>query len=376
MPEYPPAACPGTILIVDDDDLFLRVCSAVLKNAGFRVEGLSDPTRALETLKAGRFDAVVSDVRMPQIDGVQLLRAIRSHDTAIPVVLMTGQPTVEAAIQAIEHRALRMLQKPFDVDVLVDAVRDAVRSRASNSPIHLHDKLDRSLASLHMAYQPIVAMSEGRTKAWEALVRCRDGAKNALELIQTAEVTGRLRELGRKIRDTVASDAAQLPDEALLFVNVHPNDLDDPHLVSPEAPLSRIARRVVLEITERSSLEEVEALTTKLFTLRSLGFRLAVDDLGAGYAGLSTFASVEPDFVKLDGSLVRGLPDSLSQQRVVAAMLELARQLGSQVIAEAIETEAERAALSSLGIDLMQGYFFARPGPPFPSAKVGLPQAA
>ncbi len=377
MPEHPNSpSSPGTILVVDDDDLFLRVCSGVLRHAGFTVEGVSDPTRVLERLKAGRFDAVVSDVRMPQVDGVQLLKAIRSHDAAIPVLLMTGQATIEAAIQAIEHRALRMLQKPFEVDVLVDAVRAAVRSRASNAPSSLHEKFDRSLASLHMAYQPIVSMSERRTMAWEALVRCRSDAKDPLDLITTAELTGRLQELGQKIRDTVASDAAQLPDDALLFVNVHPSDLDDPHLVSPDAPLSRIARRVVLEITERASLEEVDALSSKLAALRSLGFRLAVDDLGAGYAGLSTFASVEPDFVKLDGSLVRGLSEAPSQQLVVAAMLELARQLGSQVIAEAIETDTERATLASLGIDWMQGYFFARPGPPFHAVSLALLQAA
>lgn len=376
MPDHRTAPCPGTILVVDDDDLFLRVCSAVLRHAGFVVEGLSDPTRVLDRLKAGRFDAVVSDVRMPQVDGVQLLKAIRSHDAAIPVLLMTGQPTIEAAIQAIEHRALRLLQKPFEVDVLIDAVRAAVRSRSSNAPNHLHEKLDRSLATLHMAYQPIVGMTEHRTVAWEALVRCRDGASDAMDLIKTAELTGRLWELGRTVRDTAARDAAQLPAEALLFVNVHPSDLDDPHLVSPDAPLSRIARRVVLEITERASLEDVDALASKLFALRSLGFRLAVDDLGAGYSGLSTFAHVEPDFVKLDGSLVRGLPASPSQQLVVAAMMELAKQLGSQVIAEAIETDAERAVLSSLGVDWMQGYLFARPGPPFHEVSVVLLRAA
>lgn len=376
MPDHVTSPCPGTILVVDDDDLFLRVCSAVLRHAGFTVEALSDPTRVLERLKAGRFDAVVSDVRMPQVDGVQLLKAIRSHDAAIPVLLMTGQPTIEAAIQAIEHRALRMLQKPFEVDVLIDAVRAAVRSRSSNAPIHLHEKLDRSLATLHMAYQPIVGMAEHRTVAWEALVRCREGASDALDLIKTAELTGRLWELGRKVRDTAARDAARLPADALLFVNVHPSDLDDPHLVSPDAALSRIARRVVLEITERASLEDVDALGSKLFALRSLGFRLAVDDLGAGYSGLSTFAHVEPDFVKLDGSLVRGLPGSHGQQLVVAAMLELAKQLGSQVIAEAIETDAERAVLSSLGVDWMQGYLFARPGPPFHEVSVVLLQAA
>lgn len=376
MPASPLHDSPGTILVVDDDDLFLRVCTAVLKRAGFTVEGLGDPTLVVGRLKEGRFDAVVSDVRMPKVDGVQLLRAIRSVDAQMPVVLMSGQPTLEAAMQAIEHRALRMLQKPFEVDVLVDAVTQAVRSRSSSAPVHLHHKLDLAMKTLHMAYQPIVGSAEKRTVAWEALVRCREGAANPLELIELAERTGRLTELGRTIRNTVAADAARLPADGLLFVNAHPCDLDDPHLVSADAPLSRIARRVVLEITERASLEHIEALQSKLSALRGLGFRLAVDDLGAGYAGLSTFASVEPDFVKLDGSLVRGLCGSGKQQLVVASMLELAHELGSQVIAEAIETEAERKVLSVLGVDWMQGYYFARPGPPFQQVSEALLLAA
>lgn len=364
------APSPGSILVVDDDHLFLRVCTAVLEHAGFTVRAIDDPTDVLSVLKAGRFDAVVSDVRMPNIDGVQLLKAIRSFDREIPVILMSGQPTVEAAMQAIEHKALRMLQKPFDVDVLIDVVTEAVRSRSSNAPMLLHQRLDRALDSLHMAYQPIVGAQEGRTLAWEALVRCHDGARNALDFIRLAEQTSRLRELGQRIRERVAADAEHLPENALLFVNAHPEDLEDPNLISPHAPLSRIAHRVVLEITERARLEEIERLPSTIAALRGLGFRLAVDDLGAGYSGLSTFAAVEPEFVKLDSSLVRGLDAAPKQQTVVASMFKLSKDFGCEVIAEGIETQAERHVLDSLGIEWMQGYLFGRPGVPFQAGLV------
>jgi EAL domain-containing protein (putative c-di-GMP-specific phosphodiesterase class I) len=125
----------------------------------------------------------------------------------------------------------------------------------------------------------------------------------------------------------------------------------------------------VLELTERASLQHVEALEAQLGALRALGFRLAVDDLGAGYSGLSTFARVQPEFVKLDGSLVRGIEVSPSQQSVVKAMMDLAAKSGSQVIAEAIETDAERRALLALGVQWMQGFLFGRPGKPFVAGK-------
>jgi len=312
---------------------------------------------------------VVTDVRMPNLDGVELLRSIRSFDGVIPVVLMSGQPTIDTAIEAIELRALRLLQKPFDVDVLIDTVTQAIRSRCSAAPVRLHETIDRSLASLNMVYQPIVRVGDHDTLAWEALARSRQGCANPSELIALAEQTHRIDEVGRAVRDLVARDAEALPDDAMLFVNVHPMELADPHLISRGAPLTGLANRVVIELTERASLERVESLETKLDALRALGFRLAVDDLGAGYSGLSTFARVEPEFVKLDGSLVRGIDGSPSQQSVVTAMMDLASKFGSQVIAEAIETDAERRALLALGVQWMQGFFFGRPGKPFVAGK-------
>jgi EAL domain-containing protein (putative c-di-GMP-specific phosphodiesterase class I) len=115
-------------------------------------------------------------------------------------------------------------------------------------------------------------------------------------------------------------------------------------------------------VTERCSLDGVEGLAEKLTTLRRLGFRLAVDDLGAGYAGLSSFSTLEPEFVKLDMSLVRGVDSSPKKKSVVSAMIRLCTQeLGMKVISEGIETPAEREALTIEGGDLFQGYLFSRP---------------
>ncbi len=157
-----------------------------------------------------------------------------------------------------------------------------------------------------------------------------------------------------------AATVAPLPYR--LFVNVHADDLNDGDLFSPWAPLTSIASSVVLEITERASLERVSGLGTRLKKLRALGFQIAVDDLGAGYAGLSAFSQLEPEVVKLDTSLVRGIADSSRKRSVVRAMVELAsRDLGMLVICEGIETAAERDTLASLGADLLQGFLFAKP---------------
>jgi len=122
---------------------------------------------------------------------------------------------------------------------------------------------------------------------------------------------------------------------------------------------------VVLEVTERASLEGVD-VRSQLATLRRLGFRVALDDLGAGYAGLSSFAQLLPEVVKFDMSLVSGIDRDPTKQRLVHTMKGLCDELGIQVVAEGVETAAERDVLVGLGCDLLQGYSFAKPGAPFP----------
>ena len=152
-----------------------------------------------------------------------------------------------------------------------------------------------------------------------------------------------------------------------MFVNVCAREIVDPELYEEDSPLARCADRVVLELTEQSVLTCIPDLAERLEALRSLGFRLAVDDLGAAYSGLTSLAIVEPDFVKLDLSLVRGIHESTTKQKIVGATVRLCSELGRNIIAEGVESVEERDVLIDLGCDLMQGFLFARPEPPFPT---------
>ncbi len=153
-------------------------------------------------------------------------------------------------------------------------------------------------------------------------------------------------------------------------MNLHARDLEDPELMDRSAPLSRVAARVVLEVTERTALEEVSGIEARVEQLREMGFRLAVDDLGAGYAGLASFARIEPDVVKLDMSLVRGVDVSPLKQSVVRSVVGLSAELGIDVISEGIELPAERDALAALGCHLFQGYLFGKPERGFQKPKL------
>ncbi|GMU58791.1 MAG: hypothetical protein AMXMBFR34_05540 [Myxococcaceae bacterium] len=361
----------GRVLVVDDDDIMLKVCSAVLSSVGLSADLVSSPADALERIRTRRYDAIVSDIRMPGVDGITILRAARAQDATVPFVLMTGAPSVETAVSALEHGVLKYLQKPFSVDEFAHVVCDAVSKRVQTESLPaLSTRLDHALKQLWMAYQPIVSWRSRAVFSYEALFRTDAKDVNGpLEMLELAERTHRLFDVGRAIRTRVAQDVASLTREALVFVNLHPSDLEDPELYSSNAPLAAQASRVVLEITERASITHMNDLMTKVSALRGLGYRVAIDDLGAGYAGLTTFAQVQPEFVKLDGSLVRGIEKDRARQVVVASMLDVARDLHTQVIAEAIETNAERRQLEVLGVDLLQGYYFCRPERPFASPR-------
>jgi EAL domain-containing protein (putative c-di-GMP-specific phosphodiesterase class I) len=231
----------------------------------------------------------------------------------------------------------------------------------------LDASLDRALSTLWVAYQPIVTWSKRQIYAFEGLLRCGEPSlPYPGAVLEAAERLGRLDEVGRSIRDRVAGVIEQAPCE-FVFVNLHTRDLLDDYLYSPTAPLSRLAKRVVLEITERVALDEVKDAAQCVARLRAIGFRIAIDDLGAGYAGLTSLAQLEPDVVKFDMSLVRGLHENESKRKLIQSMTALFVELGITVIAEGVETALERDALVTTGCDLFQGYLFAKPGPPFPT---------
>src|SRR5213078_5117102 len=132
--------------------------------------------------------------------------------------------------------------------------------------------------------------------------------------------------LGRNVRAQVAKVIASVPIErGLVFVNLHLHDLFDKQLTSPFAPLSKIASRVVLEITERTSLEGQIDLRYRVAELRELGFHIAIDDLGGGHARMGTFTPLDTDFVKLDMSLVREIQRHPMKQRLVRSISNMCR---------------------------------------------------
>ena len=223
-----------------------------------------------------------------------------------------------------------------------------------------------ALKSFSMAFQPIVGALRHDVIAYEALLRPQSPQfSNPGIMLDAAERLHRLDRLGRAIRARVARDAQTAPFAGLLFVNLHALDLTDQSLASPYAPLARFRDRVVFEVTERASLAGIPHLKMRISQLREMGYRLAIDDLGAGHMRMSDFTLLDTDFVKLDMSLVRALDRNPIKQRLVAAISALCHDQGIRVVGEGVETAEERRILIELGCDLLQGFFIAKPAPPF-----------
>jgi len=376
----PSATGRPSLLVVEDEEALRNALTRQL-GSHFEVTAVADGAAAAELLVNRTFDSVLSDIGLPGMSGVDLLRLVRTYDLDVPVVLMTGQPSVETAVSALELGALTYLQKPFAHDVLKSTLLRAAKlaqlarakrealaaghgSTLSGDLVGLQTSFERALASMFLVFQPIVDRHRKTTFGYEALMRTREPSMpNPGALLQAGERLGRVHELGRRVRALAAESFKPGGDTEALFVNVHPADLLDADLFDRKAPLTRIAEHVVLEITERAALDDLAETKHRTAELRRRGFRLAIDDLGAGYAGLTSFATFEPEVVKLDMTLIRGIESSPVKRHVVESMSRLCRDLNMKVVAEGIETVAELACVIDLGCDYLQGYLLGKPAP-------------
>lgn len=394
VPQQMPANAPQPIqakrvLVVDDDEIVRVMLDEILTAAAFRVTAVATPREAVELLHQGHgFAAVVTDLVMPEKTGIDLLREIRAFGhRELPLIILTGSPTLESAMAAVGDAHVRYLAKADAGRSLLPALHELVDAPAAGDPLSArgsetrlrnsealleekNEEFDAALELLWVAFQPIISWKAKKVFGYEALVRSSHTVlSHPGRLFEAAEQLNRLSDISRRIRGLVAASMGGAPEDARVFVNLHSSDLNDDELYTTDAPLSRYADRIVLEVTERASLDCVQNLKERLRRLREAGFVIAVDDLGAGYAGLASFGQLEPEVVKLDMSLVRNIDSQPRIQRVVQSMLSACGgDLEILVVCEGVETPAERDVLVALGADLLQGYLFGRPLPGFTQA--------
>ena len=376
-----------TTLLIDDDAFALRLLARQLKQVGCAAVTLCERAADALALLESRVEAislVFCDLQMPDIDGVEFVRHLARTGYCGSLVLVSGEngrilQTVCKLAEAHRIHLLGALAKPVSVAQLRQVlashtVRCGATPRAVRHP-YGPDELMRAIAGGELVnhYQPKVALATGALIGVEALVRWQHPQAGLVfpdEFIAAAEEHDLIDALTRTVLTTALRQARLWRDAGLdlqLAVNVSMDNLvalDFPDAVAQLAcdaavPLSSL----MLELTESRLMKDQRAPLDILTRLRLKRIGLSIDDFGTGYSSLAQLRDIPFDELKLDRSFAGGAARDPSLRAIVEATLVMARQLGMKSVAEGVEDRADWDCLRTLGCDVAQGYFIARPMP-------------
>lgn len=316
----------------------------------------------------GRLPNIIADARgNPATSGLEVTEELNIGSyIGVPLTAASGavngmlcaiRPTANPDLGEDAHRFMQLLAA-----VVGDLLED---ERSGHERVqHIRDRVGKVLAGgqLRSFLQPVVDLRTGAVVGVEALARFPGEPRRPDVWFAEAELVG----LGAPLQLAAVRAAVDcrndLPDGLWLSVNVSPATLMHPEL--SESVLASSPHRIVLELTEHSRIDRYDEVRRLLQPLRSAGVRLAVDDVGAGFASLSHVLELTPDVLKIDLSVTRGIDTDPARQQLVLGILAAARQLDAATIAEGVETTAELTCLRDLEIGYAQGYALARPAPP------------
>lgn len=367
------------ILTVDDEPLICRQIDRILSKYGHEVHQFYNGQEALEAMQKMEFDLALVDYHLPVMDGLEILHHLREKQPGCVRILVTGMLDLDLAVQAVNTgEVARFVEKPFKHDRLIAAVDDALNTKLRMVEIaRVQEKasqeeekrvLDECLQGkyIQVALQPLITSKgerKGEVYAFEALLRSThkifDGP---LSIIRAAERYDRLSMMAEVIADRVRDWIKILSPNIKLFLNIHPDELSNGDaLLIRLQKLAEWSDRIVLEITERSKLQQIESWEETLAQIETMGFEVAIDDLGAGYASLSVLADLRPKYIKMDMSIIRNIHKDDRKRRLVTLMCDFANATNAMIVAEGIEVQEELVALQECGVHLLQGFLFARP---------------
>jgi EAL domain-containing protein (putative c-di-GMP-specific phosphodiesterase class I) len=222
--------------------------------------------------------------------------------------------------------------------------------------------------SIILLAQPIIDVSTSETRALEMLTRGPKGTvlEFPLQLFSIARQTGHLYDLEMLVFEKALQQIKSTKCKHDIFINFTPLTLgnmrftrDIKNLIQQYKGIS--PKQIVFEVTERDSIEEIKDFNYNIKVLRLMGFRIAVDDTGSGYASLNTISEIMPDVIKIDRSVIENIDKNSLKESMLKGLLMVAKEAGSLVVAEGIENAEEASVLTRNNVDLAQGYFYARP---------------
>ena len=299
-------------------------------------------------------------LRVLVIDNKDVFVEMRGANLARIDSFLLRDEAVEHLGAAIDDGLARREQDKQKLMMRTDSVRRLYSTRLRELEGLIEER------QLEFAYQPIVDPNTGQIFAYEALCRAKHPIfRNPQALFDAAVQSGILWELGRAVREISVKALHTLPPNIKLFMNLHPGEVEDPELATFMG--KDLASRIVFEITERASIPDYGRFKSIISELAQSGYEFAIDDLGAGYAGLNAVALLSPNYIKIDMAMVRGIDQAPQRAKLIRRIVDFANDVGIRLIAEGIETKQEAAAIEGLGCHLTQGYYYGRP-------RVGIPE--
>ena len=284
-----------------------------------------------------------------------------------------GYPFVRERLPLPVGHAVAFYDPTLRAERLVRRARDQAREDAALAGRLAASSLRQELSRLLLAedvqivFEPIVGLARRDVFGFEALVRGREGSRLATpwELFGAAREADMVFEMDCLCRRTALQEAKRLPPGAKLFLNCLPSAIHDPAFEGDALRRSLQDHRlrpsdVVLEISERESIENFTIFREVCDHYAELGFRIALDDVGVGYGSLEAVTELRPDFIKVDIAFVRGIDSDPARQEVLVAMNSIARRIGARIVAEGIETPEQLETLRRMAIPLGQGYLLGR----------------
>ena len=376
------------VLIAEEDDA-ARDELATLVRAEPSLEladAVGDAEQAIMVSMREKPAVAVLGVGIPG-GGASAARGIKRCSPTTRVLALSAEDDRETVLEMLEAGADGYLVRGGSIDTIVTSIERAARGQGSLSVevtgsvieelaglLHARRRneersqrresrirraLDEDL--LRTVFQPICTLA-GSTVGAEALARFRGPPpRGPLRWFAEAEEVGLLRDLELVAVRSALAALPELPDNVFLSVNVSPGTLATAgflHLIAGSD-----GARVVVEITEHARIHDYESLSEALDAVREFGVRVAIDDAGAGFASLRHILRLEPEFIKLDRTLIDGIESDRSRQALAAGLISFAEKIDATIVAEGIEGPAEVDALAELGVRYGQGFFFARPAP-------------
>jgi EAL domain-containing protein (putative c-di-GMP-specific phosphodiesterase class I)/CheY-like chemotaxis protein len=370
---------PITVIVADEDKEALDALASVIDRApDFALVGKArDATTALRLAALYAPDMALIDASMPGGGGAIAAAQIRRGSPTTRVIALSASPERDVVLQMLRAGASSYVVKSVPAQDLLSALRataaadhqelvvqlDAVEPRAepvTDPRARVRAVIDGS--ALSMVFQPIVNIQGQGVVGVEALARFDCEPRQSPDVWFTdAAASGLSTEMDLAAARAAVTVLPHLPPDLDLFMNVVPETLFSPGF--EELVSTMPGNRMVLELTEHAPVHDYDRLASAIDGLRAEGFRIAVDDVGAGYSSFRHLLTVHPDVLKIDISLCRSIESDRARQVIAASVASLGRELDATVVAEGIETPAELMTVRELGIDSAQGFYLAPPAP-------------